>query len=563
MRKTIHAHIITVFLLFTINVSTSFGATVTPGHMVVDMKMNTGYYTTADEACEAAMPNANFTSSGALFHPDYGPGCLYRASYIPNQEIFGQNFIKAVLVCPLDYAYTSGVCKSDKPDNDDTCEVGNPVRIATGIKNQVEVDFSLPGNTLLPLQIKRYYTSYVVNPTNHYGHGWSLKPYYLQINAVPSENKVIAYRAPNRTWTFYLDSGMTYISTDAPDAILEYVTDSEGDYWRLTGKSFDQEIYGSTTGSLLRLEKGRHYQVLTYSNASTPTTIASSEDLLIKITDEKGRSLDLFYDSENLLSHVDFDNQTVLTYKYGSEVWNDNRQLNSVTFADARARQYHYKPYARPTGAFSSTLLRDNNLYVVSGTHSEAAINSTNMNALSLSLGGYSVAPLIGITDENGNLYASWGYDDQGRAIFSEHANGAERVDLSFNADNSTTITNALGKQTTYRYQAINNTRKLTEIEGIPSANCSGTSKSFAYDINGFLVSRTDNNGNVTTYTRDAQGRELSRTEASGTPQARTITTTWDVNLNKRLTVTEPEQITEYTYDTEGRLQSQRQRSRE
>jgi uncharacterized protein RhaS with RHS repeats len=56
------------------------------------------------------------------------------------------------------------------------------------------------------------------------------------------------------------------------------------------------------------------------------------------------------------------------------------------------------------------------------------------------------------------------------------------------------------------------------------------------------------------TYTRDDQGRELSRTEAPGTPQARTVTTTWDTTLNKPLVITEPERVTEYTYDAEGRL---------
>ena len=44
---------------------------------------------------------------------------------------------------------------------------------------------------------------------------------------------------------------------------------------------------------------------------------------------------------------------------------------------------------------------------------------------------------LTGITDENGDRYASWSYDAQGRAISSEHAqttnqSGQERVDIDF-----------------------------------------------------------------------------------------------------------------------------------
>ncbi|WP_141243635.1 DUF6531 domain-containing protein, partial [Pseudomonas indica] len=55
---------------------------------------------------------------------------------------------------------------------------------------------------------------------------------------------------------------------------------------------------------------------------------------------------------------------------------------------------------------------------------------------------------LTGISDERGIRYATWRYDSNGRAISSEHANGAEKVTLSYNADGSTTVTNELGKQT-------------------------------------------------------------------------------------------------------------------
>ncbi len=105
---------------------------------------------------------------------------------------------------------------------------------------------------------------------------------------------------------------------------------------------------------------------------------------------------------------------------------------------------------------------------------------------------------LTGITDENGVRYATWTYDDQGRAISSEHANGAEKVTLAYNDDGSTTVTNEYGKQATYRFQVI-------------------------------------------------------RTEAAGTAQARTITTDWHPTLFLPVQVSEPGRITRYQYDTEGR----------
>ncbi|TBU99722.1 hypothetical protein DNK34_24100 [Pseudomonas dryadis] len=47
--------------------------------------------------------------------------------------------------------------------------------------------------------------------------------------------------------------------------------------------------------------------------------------------------------------------------------------------------------------------------------------------------------------------------------------------------------------------------------------------------------------------------RTKPRTEASGTEQARTITTEWHPSLFLPLTVTEPDRITHYQYDDQGR----------
>jgi YD repeat-containing protein len=305
--------------------------------------------------------------------------------------------------------------------------------------------------------------------------------------------------------------------------------------------------------------KNGYQQELIYSDISTPDNIASSPNLLITIADSFGRSLDLFYDDENLLNHVDFDGNTILTYSYGEELLNTNRQLLSVTYADGSRRQYEYREYAPSPYALVGQLGR-HGLIMVDGAYGPSALDAAKMNAQKFVWVGYSVAPLSRITDENGQPYAEWGYDDQGRAISSEHANGADRVNLIFNDyNNTTTVSNVLGKQTVYHYEMINNVRKLTEIEGLPSASCVGATKTISYDSSGFIASKTDWNGNTTTYTRDDQGRELTRTEAAGTPQARTITTTWDTTLNKPLTVTEPNQITTYNYDTEGRLLSRQQ----
>jgi YD repeat-containing protein len=160
---------------------------------------------------------------------------------------------------------------------------------------------------------------------------------------------------------------------------------------------------------------------------------------------------------------------------------------------------------------------------------------------------------LTGITDERGVRYATWSYDDKGRAISSEHADGADKVTVAYNADGTVSVTNELGKVAKYSFQYIKGVRRITSIQGEPSANCPNSNSSFTYDSNGLLKTKTDNKGVLTTYAYNTRGLEVSRTEASGTAQARTITTDWHPTLFLPLVVTEPNQITRYHYDDQGR----------
>nr|WP_193749997.1 DUF6531 domain-containing protein [Pseudomonas toyotomiensis] len=164
---------------------------------------------------------------------------------------------------------------------------------------------------------------------------------------------------------------------------------------------------------------------------------------------------------------------------------------------------------------------------------------------------------LTGITDERGVRYATWTYDDQGRAISSEHADGADNVIVAYNSDGTVSVTNELGKVAKYSFQTIRGVRRIMAIEGEPSPNCPNSNSTFTYDERGLLKTKTDNKGILTTYDYNERGLEVSRTEASGTSQARTITTTWHPDWFLPVTITEPDRITQYTYDNQGRQTSQ------
>ncbi|HRH79159.1 MAG TPA: hypothetical protein PK129_17590, partial [Cellvibrionaceae bacterium] len=103
------------------------------------------------------------------------------------------------------------------------------------------------------------------------------------------------------------------------------------------------------------------------------------------------------------LSSIEFSSGKVLKFNYAGNL------VTKVTHPDETTRIYHYEDTRFPSA-------------------------------------------LTGITDERGVRFATWKYDEKGRAISSEHAGGAEKTTLEFNADGSTTVTNALGKKTTFSF---------------------------------------------------------------------------------------------------------------
>src|SRR6185369_6991701 len=66
----------------------------------------------------------------------------------------------------------------------------------------------------------------------------------------------------------------------------------------------------------------------------------------------------------------------------------------------------------------------------------------------------------------------------------------------------------------------------------------------------------TDQEGRVTTYTRDSRGRPTTIVEAYGTPQARTTTISWNSSFNVPSQIVQPGLQTAYTYTPSGQLQT-------
>ncbi|MFS1526255.1 DUF6531 domain-containing protein [Microbulbifer sp. 2304DJ12-6] len=350
--------------------------------------------------------------------------------------------------------------------------------------------------------------NYFASVNNNWRHNHSLFLAHYTLPERETERvteRVIAYRPNGKDLHFKNENGI-FVAEANRDWRVKKALDENGKFtgWELKSSEYT-ETYDSN-GRILRVEN-QQGQGITY----TYNEVVAGPSVYT-ITDDNGNSMNLIWSGpRNLLAISRNDGST---YRFG---YTNSDLLQSITFPDNdnSKRIFRYEDSRFPNA-------------------------------------------LTGVTDEAGNVYSTFTYDDQGRAIRTEHNGGAESVDVEYVDKNTRRLTNALDKKTTYNYSDVHGVKRITSVEGEASANCAAANMNYSYDANGFVASETDWEGNTTTYTRDNLGRELTRTEAAGTPEAKVITTEWHDTLNLPKKVITFEGITEYTYDTEGRLLSKK-----
>ena len=242
---------------------------------------------------------------------------------------------------------------------------------------------------------------------------------------------------------------------------------------------------------------------------------------LFDVTDTFGQQMIFFYDSYNRINKILGPDNRYIYYAYDSiGGYNSSGNLSTVTYQDNKTRTYIYDEPENSSPA--------------QHPHS-----------------------LTGIIDENGDRFVTFQYDDQGRGILNTRAGGAGQTTLSYNPDGSTVVTDVLGTPRTYSFTTINGNPRTTAVS-LPCSGGCGASASSTYDANGNIASATDFNGNTTTYVYDlSRNLETSSTEAYGTLQARTITTSYLPKLPLPTLIDEPGRRTNFDYDSKGNLLTQ------
>jgi RHS repeat-associated protein len=368
---------------------------------------------------------------------------------------------------------------------------GNPVNSGTGNKFQAETDFTADAHT--GLSLTRYYNSQDTT-SSAFGNAWHSTWHH---GMTVSGNSVTVTRADGRRDVFTNNGASIYTADpDVTDRLSPVPPTGTQTGWDLLRADDSIEMY-TLSGLLSSIT----------SRAGLVTNLAyDANNRLIRVTGPFGHTLNFVNDSNGRVSQMSVPDGSVYSYAYSS-----SGNLTAVTYRSGAQRQYLYE-------------------------------NTSFPNALT------------GMIDENGQRFATWTYDAQGRAISSQHAGGAELTTLTYNSDGSSAVTDANGNQHTYTLTTQFGVVKPAGLTGAPVPSVGG--KAFSYDANGSIASGTDYDGNVTTYTHDTRGNETSRVMASGTAQARTITTTWDATFNLPTQITDGNRMFSFAYDPNGNLLS-------
>ncbi len=329
------------------------------------------------------------------------------------------------------------------------------------------------------LEFSRSYNSRMVKGSSDIGTNWRhsyLRTVSLGLNGDTAD----VYRSDGKTVRFMLNGTNWVADPDISDR-LEQLAAASG--WRyILAADNSVETYDATGKLLTLTDRAGHTQTLSYDTTGQLTAV----------TDAHGRSLVFTHDTADRIATLTDPAGGVTTYTYDA-----NNNLASVTYPDATGKTYHYEDPAFPHA-------------------------------------------LTGISDENGARYATYAYDAQGRAILSEHAGSAERVELTYNPDGSTTVTDALGSARSYNFETHLGVVKSTGISQPGGSGCGAASSAITYDANGNPASRDDFNGHRTRYWHDqgfATPRNLETTRVEGLavengnetvkPETRTIYTEW------------------------------------
>lgn len=445
-------------------------------------------------------------------------------------------------MCAAPSVIVNGICVTQSPpppavppkSNGSTCkdggaETSNPINIANGNKFLAELSFR--GMGAFPLEFSLHYNSSSkssslpgsqlfsgiisgsVNRNTNLplystglppvaarvapGTGWNHN-YHRSVSLQADLTTVNVLREDGKIYTFKNIQSIWKPDADIVGSLSEITSGGTRAGWRYINANDETETYDPAGRLNFVTTRTGLQHLLSYDDAGRVATVS----------DSYGRMLTLGYDASNRPNSMTDPAGNVFSYGYDA-----NNNLATITYPDATVKTLLYE-------------------------------NSTLPNAVT------------GIIDENGKRYITYHYDSTGRGDEEYLAGGVGRQKLTFATDgSSTTVIDPRGNASTLSFSMIQGASRLTGRNQPGGSGCSAASSAMTYDANGNVASRTDFTGVQTTYQYDmARNLETSRTEAAGTPVARTITTQWHASYRLPTQISEPGRVTTMSYDSSGNL---------
>jgi YD repeat-containing protein len=377
---------------------------------------------------------------------------------------------------------------------------GEPINLGSGNVFDQVADYETAGQNKLSLI--RYYNSLAWPATSatSMGQNWRTNyDRYLHIINPSAIYGVLAERPDGQVISFSSSSG-----TYTPDSDVDVKLTVSGSTWTLTDHDDTVETYtqSGSLGTLNSIKKrGGYLQSIGYSSGQ-----------ISYVSDSYARQLGFTYTS-GLLTGVTTPDSLTLTYGYIKFSSTSTNVLQSVTYNTS------------PTT--SLTYLYEN---------------------------AYFPYALTGITDENGNRYATWGYDNNGRGILSQLSGAVNYTSVSYDdTTGNRVVKGPLGIVETYKFASLQGVPKVTEIDRAANGSVAFASEGFGYDSNGYLRSKNDWNRNNTTWVNNSHGQPTQIVFASATTNAQTTNITYDLSWpHLTHTISTNGVNANFTYDSSG-----------
>ena len=474
-------------------------------------------------------------NGGKVFKPDYEPGRYVIVMQPVNPATAPYNSFLAFEVVNSESISDTFQNINSYEDflkivNELACPA-EPVDLLTGSFKWEYTDFSLYGDHNLPFT--RYYESKDAAFEHGFGRGWSTD-YTAELEFHDLYTTAILPKGVRLNFTLDFDGSYyaagDYSLSETADGYVLY-NSKAGKIWsfNVAGKLTSiEETDGNTINCTYSGGK------LTEISGDTGSfTLSYSGDHVTKVTDNTGRSIDLTYDSGNLVSVRNPDADSLrFSYDangYLASVENFEGQVYVENTYDESGHVIHQ--YAANIGTFDFSYDFDARHNICTGT--------------------------------DGYLCEIW-YDELGRITASKDASGTQHV--TYNELNQvTSCTDREGNTTEFEYDTVGNKSKITYADGtyerfeydsnrqvIWMRDRNGNESSYTYDDHAHMTSSTDGRGNTTRYTYDNNGNVTSITDARN----ETTSYIYDANGNCTAMTDAIGNTTRYAYDEQGRLVS-------